>query len=265
MQHDCGHGSLFKKQWLNDLTGRICSLLTLTPYDHWRRHHALHHGSWNNMGTRGRISDMYSDCITTSEYKKMKSLRKIFYRISINPILTILIMPPFIFFIVYRIAFDTPRSWIRERMGVYLTNLCLFLTYSALIWFMGWKTVALVSFLVIYPAAVSGVWLFIVQHKFEGVHRAEHAQWNNLEASGTGCSFLRLPRVLRWFSGDIGAHHVHHAAPGIPNYRLVDCHNAHPVFQKVKILNFRDGMREAQSNVIWDEESRTMIELRQVC
>ncbi|GBR30773.1 fatty acid desaturase [Kozakia baliensis NRIC 0488] len=173
-------------------------------------------------------------------------------------------MPPFIFFIVYRIAFDTPRHWVRERAGVYFTNLCLFLGYGALAWLVGLKFVALVSFMVIYPAAVIGVWLFLVQHKFEGVQWTEHPQWNNFDAATTGCSFLRLSKILRWFTGDIGTHHIHHMAPGIPNYRLVACHEAHPVFQDVKVLSWQDGIREAWINVLWDEEARAMVDLRSV-
>ncbi|NHN89074.1 fatty acid desaturase family protein [Acetobacter conturbans] len=264
LQHDCGHGSLFKNRWTNDLVGRACSLLTLTPYDHWKKHHAVHHGSWNNMDTRGRLSDLYSDCMTVAEYKKMTRLNKFLYRISKNPILTIFVMPPIIFFIVYRIAFDTPRHWVRERLGVWLTNLCLILGYGALIWVVGLKFVALVSFMVIYPAAVTGVWLFLVQHKFEGVQWSENPQWNSFDAVVGGCSFLRLSGIFRWFTGDIGTHHVHHAAPGIPNYRLIACHEAHPVFQHVKVLSWRDGVREARVNTLWDEENRTMVNLHSV-
>ena len=264
LQHDCGHGSLFKASWANDFVGRLCSLLTLTPYDHWKKHHRLHHGSWNNMDTRGRLSDMYSDCITVSEYQKMTPIKKYLYRASKNPALTVFLMPPIIFFIVYRIAFDTPRHWVKERLGVYLTNLILLLGYGALVWLMGLKFVAIVSFMVIYPAAVTGVWLFLVQHKFEGVQWAKKPQWNAFDAVLTGCSFLRLPGIMRWFTGDIGVHHVHHAAPGIPNYRLLACHDAHAVFQDVKILTWRDGIREARSNVLWDEETQTMVDLYSV-
>lgn len=264
LQHDCGHGSLFRNRWANDVTGWLCSLLTLTPYDHWKKHHALHHGSWNNMDTRGRLSDLYSDCMTVAEYRKMTRLKKFLYRMSKNPVLTVFLMPPVIFFIVYRFAFDTPRHWIRERAGVYGTNLCLLAGGFALSWLVGVKLVMLVSFMVIYPAAVTGVWLFLVQHKFEGVQWAEHPQWNSYDAAVTGCSFLRFSRIMRWFTGDIGTHHIHHMAPGIPNYRLLACHDAHPVFQGVKILNWRDGVREARLNVLWDEDMQAMVDLRSV-
>ncbi|NVN10329.1 fatty acid desaturase family protein [Nguyenibacter vanlangensis] len=264
LQHDCGHGSMFRSRWGNDAAGRLCSLLTLTPYDHWKKHHGLHHGSWNNMDTRGRLSDLYSDCMTVAEYGKMTRLRRYIYRTSKNPVLTIFLMPPLIFFVIYRIAFDTPRHWVKERVGVYLTNLCLLIGYGTLAWLVGPKSVALVSFMVIYPAAVIGVWLFLVQHKFEGVQWSGNPQWNIFDAAVTGCSFLRLSGILRWFTGDIGTHHIHHLAPGIPNYRLVACHEAHPVFQNVKILTWQDGIREAWTNKLWDESAQAMVDLRSV-
>lgn len=264
LQHDCGHGSLFKSRRVNDFIGWLCSLLTLTPYDHWKKHHSLHHASWNNLDTRGRISDFYSDCITVADYQKMTRLKKFFYRLSKKSFLTIFLMPPIIFFIVYRFAFDTPLHWVRERVGVYATNICLLGIYGTLSLYLGLKSVILVSFMVIYPASIIGVWLFLIQHKFENVQWSAHPEWNSYDAAVMGCSFLRLPQVMRWFTGDIGTHHIHHIAPGIPNYRLVSCHDAHPVFQGVKILNWRDGIREARTNVLWDEKTKTMVNLHSV-
>ncbi|MBF0852421.1 hypothetical protein HKD27_16245 [Gluconobacter sp. R75690] len=132
LQHDCSHGSLFKCSWMNNCVGRLCSLLTFTPYDHWKKHHSIHHGGWNNIDSRGRISDFYSDCITVAEYKSMGLNKRFFYRLSKNPIISIFVMPPIIFFLIYRIAFDTPAAWLRERLGVYLTNLTLVVCYAGL-------------------------------------------------------------------------------------------------------------------------------------
>lgn len=259
LQHDCGHGSLFPGARANALVGRLCSLLTLTPYDHWRSHHALHHGGWNNIDSRGRLSDIYSDCITISEYHAMTSMQKAVYRLSKHPVIALLLMPPIIFFIVYRIPFDTPSAWRRERLGVHLTNLCLVLLYGGLGYAFGFATVGLVTLCVIYPASIIGVWLFLVQHKFEGVHWVGQDAWDPFEASLTGCSFLRLPAILNWFSGSIGLHHIHHAAPGIPNYRLADCHEAHAVFQNVKTIGFREAVREIASHTLWDDVGKTMV------
>lgn len=264
LQHDCGHGSLFKHPWINDFVGRIFSLLTFTPYDHWKRHHSIHHSGWNNIDCRGKLSNIYSDCITISEYKSMSRFKRLFYRISQNPVVTIFLMPPFIFFLVYRISFDTPKTWLRERWGVYLTNLGLLICYGGLIHFLNIRAVTLVTFTVIYPASVAGVWLFLVQHKFDGVHWEREQRWTAFEASLTGCSFLHLPNILRWFSGNIGLHHVHHAAPGIPNYRLAACHHAHPVFHSVKVLSLSAGIKEASKTTLWDDVAGKMVDIKTV-
>ncbi|NVN44039.1 fatty acid desaturase [Asaia siamensis] len=259
LQHDCGHGSLFRSGRANRAVGKLCSLLTFTPFDHWRRHHAAHHGDWNNIESRGRLSDIYSDCTTVREYYAMSAGKRLAYRLSKHPVFTLLVMPPVIFFLVYRIPFDTPRSWRIERLGVYTTNLCILFLYGGLAWHFGVTLTALLTLGVIYPAAIIGVALFLVQHKFEGVHWERDEQWSAFEAALTGCSFLRLPGCSNWFSGNIGLHHIHHAAPGIPNYRLAACHDAHGVFHDVKILGLREAFRELFRHTLWDETVCRMI------
>jgi acyl-lipid omega-6 desaturase (Delta-12 desaturase) len=259
LQHDCGHGSMFRARWANSLAGRVCGMLTFTPYDHWRRHHGIHHGGWNNIDARGRISNMYSDCTTVAEYDGMSSVQKLLYRLSKNPAVVLLVMPPIIFFVAYRIPFDAPPAWRRERIGVHLTNLGLVLAYGALVYLLGYKVVALVTLLVIYPASVIGVWLFLLQHTFEGVHWENGASWDSFEASLTGCSFLRLHPILTWFSGSIGLHHVHHAAPGIPNYLLSECHDAHSVFHTVKTIDLVEGLKAIGTHTLWDEAMGRMV------
>nr|WP_246395704.1 fatty acid desaturase [Gluconacetobacter tumulisoli] len=260
LQHDFGHGSLFRAAWANNWAGRLCSVLTLTPYDHWRRHHGIHHGSWNNIANRGKMSNIYSDCITVAEYRAMSTRQKLSYRIANQPFLSMFIMPPIIFFLVYRYPFDTPKGWWRERLGVHLTNLTILLIYAAIGHAVGYATMLMVSLLVIYPASVFGIWLFLVQHKFEGVHWEADANWNSFDAALTGCSLFKLPRVLQWFSASIGYHHVHHAAPGIPNYRLEECHHANPVFHDVKTLGLRDSWAEVWSHRLWDEDAGRMVD-----
>lgn len=191
----------------------------------------------------------------------MTPFKRRIYRLSKNPVVSLLVMPPVIFFIVYRIPFDTPVEWKRERYGVYLTNIALVIFYGGLAYRFGYELVALITFLVIYPASVIGVWLFLVQHKFDGVHWERGASWNTFDASLTGCSFFRLPRVLNWFSGSIGFHHVHHAAPGIPNYRLSECHYDHEIFSQVKVISIWDALRETNNNMLWDEDIKMIISL----
>jgi len=263
LQHDCGHGSFFRSRKVNTIVGRGLSLLTFTPYDHWRRHHNIHHGSWNNLSHRGRLSDMYSDCITVAEYHDMSHLQKFLYAASKHPVISLLLMPPVIFFIVYRVPFDAPgRGWRKERRNLHLTSLGIGLLYGGTAWAFGVVPVAVAMAAVIYPASVAGVWLFLVQHKFEGARWDADPNWDAFEASLYGCSFLRLPKLFAWFSGNIGYHHVHHAAPGIPNYRLKDCHHAHELLQGVKTVRPAEGFREIGRHELWDEDSRVMVKFR---
>jgi hypothetical protein len=139
-----------------------------------------------------------------------------------------LLLPPLVFLVLYRVPFDAPPAWRRERRGVHLTNLALAAAYGGLSVLLGFWPVVSVLLAVMVPAGVAGVWLFSVQHRFEGVRWARHAEWDAVAASLRGSSFLRLPPVLRWFTGRLGFHHVHHLAPRVPNYRLEDCHGAHP-------------------------------------
>ncbi|WP_025821809.1 fatty acid desaturase family protein [Asaia astilbis] len=264
LQHDYGHNAMFRPAWANRFFGRISSLLTFTPFDHWRMHHALHHGGWNNIESRGRLSDVYSDCTTVKEYYAMSGKERLLYRLSKNPVIAILIMPLVIFFLVYRVPFDTPRACKTERFGVHATNLCLLLIYGSLAYFFGLSTMIWVTLGVVYPAAVIGVAMFLVQHKFEGVHWESDKNWNTFDAALTGCSFLRLPRWLDWFSGSIGMHHIHHAAPGIPNYRLAECHDAHRIFHDVKILSMREAFQELFRHTLWDEDTNQMVPFEQV-
>jgi omega-6 fatty acid desaturase (delta-12 desaturase) len=258
LQHDCGHGSLFRSRRLNDALGRVCSLFTLTPYEHWRRQHAGHHAVWNDLDRRDRGADIYSTCATVAEYRAMGRWRRLGYRAVRHPLVAQLLLPPLVFLALYRIPFDAPPTWRGARRGVHLTNLGLAACYGGQCAVFGFGPVALVLLAVIVPASIAGVWLFSVQHRFEGVRWTWHADWDPVAASLEGSSFLRLPRVLQWFTGSIGFHHVHHLAPRIPNYRLEDCHGAHLAFALAKVVTLRDAFA-APRHVLWDEAAGRMV------
>ena len=122
--------------------------------------------------------------------------------------------------LLYRIPFDTPKTWRKERITVYLTNLGIGALLATLIVLLGWRSVLLVQLPVIVLASIIGVWLFSVQHRFEGACGPASRSGSSIGASLKGSSWLRLPRVLQWFTGNIGFHHVHHLLPRVPNYRL---------------------------------------------
>ena len=259
IQHDCGHGSFFRTRRANDRLGQICALLTLTPYAHWRRHHALHHGGWNNLDRRDASGiDIYSSCMTVAEYNALGIWHRRFHRAARHQAISLLVLPPLIFLGLFRFAYDAPRSWRSERRGVYLTNLALVALHGGLAVMLGFLPVISALLVTVVPASIIGVWLFSLQHHFEGTYWSRHANWDMVDASLRGTSFLRLPRVLQWMTGNIGFHHVHHASPRVPNYRLEACHRAHPGFAFAPVLTLVDGLR-ASRHALWDEVHGRMV------
>jgi omega-6 fatty acid desaturase (delta-12 desaturase) len=259
IQHDCGHRSFFRARGANALLGRFCSLLTLTPFAQWRRHHARHHGAWNDLDRRNAHGrDIYSSCLTIAEYKALGTWRRRLHRTAKHPVISLLVLPPIIFLVLYRFPFAAPPTWRAERRSVHLTNVSLVALHGALAAMLGIGSVAAVLLAVMVPASIVGVWLFSLQHHFDGTHWARHVQWDPIDAALRGSSFLRLPRPLQWVTGNIGFHHVHHASPRVPNYRLEACHAAHPGFTVASVLTLADGLR-ASRHALWDEGCGRMV------
>jgi omega-6 fatty acid desaturase (delta-12 desaturase) len=263
IQHDCGHGAFFRSKRANDIVGFVCSLMTLAPYASWRRQHAGHHGVWNDLDRRDRGVDIYSTCLTVTEYALLSRRAKLWHRVSRHPIVTHLLLPPVIFFLLYRLPFDMPKSWKRERRALILTNLSLAGLYGGLGFLLGFHSMIAVGVPIMVVASITGVWLFGVQHRFEGALWARHADWNAIDASLGGSSYLRLPRILQWFTGNIGFHHLHHLNPRVPNYRLQDCHETiMPLLHQVQALTLWKALR-APSFMLWDEDRRAMVPIPQ--
>jgi omega-6 fatty acid desaturase (delta-12 desaturase) len=258
IQHDCGHGSFFGRRWANDALGTVCSLFTLTPYANWQRQHAGHHGNWNNLDRRESGTDIYSTCLTVAEYNAMSPSKRFWYRVVRHPIITLVLLPPLVFLVLYRLPFDTPKEWRKERLVVYLTNAALIAIAVGMGLAIGFGDVAMVQLPISAIAAVFGVWLFSIQHRFEGTLWLRKDKWDPLTASLQGSSFLRLPRVLQWFTGNIGYHHVHHLNSRVPNYRLQECHEAAPELAKVPTLNLWRGLSSFRY-ALWDEEQERMV------
>jgi acyl-lipid omega-6 desaturase (Delta-12 desaturase) len=258
IQHDCGHGAYFRSRRANDIVGIICSMLTLTPYANWRRQHALHHGNWNNLDRREGGADIFSVCLTLKEYRSLSFWRRVAYRQTRNPLLIHILLPPLLFMVLYRVPFDTPASWRRERRSVYWTNALLFAAFIGAGLLLGFGHVAMVQGPIIVVAAILGVWLFAVQHRFDDALWARQEDWDFTTASLEGSSFLRLPRVLNWFTGNIGYHHIHHLAPRVPNYRLRACYDAVPALRAVPSLSLGRALKSVRL-VLWDEDRRCLI------
>lgn len=258
VQHDCGHGSFFASRRANNVVGRLCSLITLTPYGNWRRQHASHHAAWNNLDRRLSGSDIYSTCLTVTEYRGLKRRDRLVYRISRHPLISAVALPPLVFLLLYRVSFDTPTAWRRERNSVYATNLGLAAIYAGIGYLVGFERMLLVQLPILVVASIVGVWIFSVQHQFESALWRRKAQWRFEEAALRGTSYLRLPRVLQWFTGNIGFHHIHHLNPHVPNYRLEECYRAIPALRNAHTLSIWDGINSLSFR-LWDERWERMV------
>lgn len=259
IQHDCGHGSFMPGARANNLIGRICSLVTMTPYDNWRRQHAGHHVVWNDLDHRDSGIDLYSTCITLDEYTRLSPWARWRHRLMQNPVVALLLLPPVVFLVVYRLPFDTPRSWLKERISVHATNLALAMMVTGLAFWQGPAAVAMVQIPVMAFAAIVGVWLFSLQHRFEHVYWSRRADWDSVQAALSGTSRLELPWLLDWFTGHIGFHTVHHLNTRIPNYKLAASHAAlTQVTDLPRPLRFWAAL-SASRYAVWDEANGRMI------
>jgi omega-6 fatty acid desaturase (delta-12 desaturase) len=263
VQHDCGHGSFLASPRANALIGRLCSLLTLTPFANWSRQHTLHHASWNNLDRTGGGADIYSACLTVREYLDRTPWQRLLYRLPRHPLVANLLLPPLVFVLLYRLPFDTPAEWARERSSVYLTNAALVALFGTLVVALGWQEVLMVHLPIMVVASILGVWLFTLQHRFETARWTNAEQWNFVSASLGGSSWLRLPRVLHWLTGNIGFHHIHHLNPRVPNYRLQLAHAAVQKVRAVHGLGWVDGLR-APWLTLWDEKSGRLVSFSDV-
>jgi omega-6 fatty acid desaturase (delta-12 desaturase) len=263
IQHDCGHGSFFKSKRANDLIGTLCSLMTLAPYAFWRRQHARHHGCWNNLDRRAASGlDIYSSCLTVAEYRALGPWRRGIVRLTNHPLVANLLLPPFVFIVLYRVPFDAARSWRRERRAVYLTNIALAGVIGGLGLMLGYRDVVAVQLPTMICASIVGVWLFSVQHRFEHALWSPEGSWDFGAASLKSTSHLHLPRILQWFTGNIGFHHVHHVNPRVPNYRLEECHNANVGLQVAPRLSLRTALR-ALRYTLWDDDHGGLVSFRE--
>ena len=260
VQHDCGHGSFFASARVNAMIGRTCSLLTLTPFTNWARQHSLHHANWSNLDRR-KGSDLYSTCLTVREYLALSWWQRLLHRLPRHPLVANVLLPPIVFLVLYRIPFDTPRHWLRERRSVHLTNIALLAQFSALAFAFGWQTVLMIHLPVMIVASMLGVWLFSLQHRFETARWKRRDEWNASDASMEASSWFGLPRILHWLTGNIGFHHVHHLNPKVPNYRLAAAHDAIQALWPIKPLSLMGGLR-APWLTLWDEASGRLMSFR---
>ena len=258
IQHDCGHGSFFRRRSTNDWVGRVIGVLTLTPYDYWRRTHAVHHATSGNLDRRG-IGDV--DLLTVAEYQALPRWRRIAYRLSRNPFVLLGLGPLYLFVLKYRL----PLGLMRNGKGVWIsamsTNLALAgigVGVSALV---GLQNFLLTLLPITLLAGSEGIWLFYVQHQFEDTYWEKQANWSFHAGALQGSTHYDLPGVLRWFTANIGIHHVHHLASRIPSYRLHEAVADHPELRDVGRLTLRESFKCFRL-ALWNEQSRMLVAFR---
>ncbi len=251
--HDCGHGSFFKSQKLNDWIGSICGVLTFTAYLRWRHDHAIHHATSGDLDRRG-TGDVPT--LTTREYRAMPWWGRAGYRLLRNPLILFPVLMPIAFIVLERFHFG--KGGRRERLSVIYTNLALLAIALIASLTIGLQQYLMVQLPIVIVATMVGGWLFYVQHQFEDTYWRNHPEWEYLRASLEGSSYYKLPAILRWFTGNIGFHHIHHLSPKIPNYNLQRCFKENLIFQNVPTFTLWESFKTA-SLALWDEELQTLV------
>jgi omega-6 fatty acid desaturase (delta-12 desaturase) len=256
IQHDCGHGSFLPSRALNDALGRALSLLTFTPYDSWRRAHALHHASTGDLSRRG-TGDI--DTLTVREYLALPRLGRLRYRLYRNPLVLIVLGAPFNFLILQRLPFALGLPWRAAWRDVIALDLALAAATGALAFVCGGiLPVVFTFFPIMCVASWIGGWLFYVQHQYEGTIWETGEHWDFHNAALGGSSYYVLPRILQWFTGNVGLHHVHHLNSRIPNYRLQECLDGHELLGQVGRLTLLESLRCLRL-ALWDENARKLV------
>jgi omega-6 fatty acid desaturase (delta-12 desaturase) len=258
IQHDCGHGAFFRTKSVNDWVGRVLGIVTLTPYDFWKRTHAIHHAGSGNLDRRG-LGDI--DTLTVREYGALSFFQKLKYRVYRSPVVLFIIGPTYQFFLQHRLPIGLMRRGWVPWASTMSTNVGIFLFSALGMWLAGVKEFLIIQVPVTALATSIGVWLFYVQHQFDKTYWDHDEHWNRHEASLHGSSHYDLHPVLAWFTANIGVHHVHHMCSAIPFYRLKTVLRDHPELGGVGRITLWESIR-CIPLALWDEEHRRLISFR---
>jgi omega-6 fatty acid desaturase (delta-12 desaturase) len=251
--HDCAHGSLLRGRRANARLGAVLAVMVFTPFARWRHEHALHHATAGDLDRRG-TGDIHT--LTVDEYNARPKRARLAYRLLRNPVVMFGLGPFYEMLVAPRWVQPSARAQVQR--SVWGTNISLALVFGALWWLVGWQTLVLVNAPLVALAGGAGIWLFYVQHQFEPTYWRRSSQWNNTDAALHGSSYLRLPRVLQFFTGSIGFHHVHHLNTKIPSYNLRRAHEQLPIFSNVPAVSLWEGLRAVRLK-LWDEDAGRLV------
>lgn len=255
IQHDCGHGSFFRHRWANDWAGRILGVLTFTPYGFWRRTHAIHHATSGNLDRRG-FGDI--DTLTVAEYRARSGWGRLRYRLYRHPLVMFGIGPAYLFILQFRLPVGMMRGGWKPWASTMATNLAISLVVGVLVWLIGVNAFLLIHLPTLLLASSAGVWLFYVQHQFEDTTWEDRSEWDFHHAALHGSSYYDLPAFLRWFTANIGIHHVHHLSSRIPYYRLPCVLREHPELRDINRLSLLESFGCVRLT-LWDETQSCLV------
>jgi acyl-lipid omega-6 desaturase (Delta-12 desaturase) len=258
IQHDCGHGSFFRGRLANDWVGRVIGVMTLTPYGYWRHNHALHHASSGNLDQRGS-GDI--DTLTVREFLARPRWRRILYRLYRHPAVMFGVGPTYLFILRHRLPIGMMHGGWKPWLSTMGTNAAIAILVTGMISLVGVGPFLLVHLPITILASSIGVWLFYVQHQFERTSWSHDEAWRFHEAALTGSSHYHLPVVLRWFTANIGVHHIHHLSSRIPCYRLSDVLRDHPQLAVVGRITLLQSLR-CVGLALWDEDRQRLVSFR---
>lgn len=251
--HDCGHGSFFKSKTANKAVGMIFGTLTFTPYYKWHNQHLKHHATVGNLDKRG-VGDVWT--MTKKEYESSSKRQKFEYRMYRHPLIMFGLGPLAVFLITNRLT----KKWMtrKEKMNLYATNIALLLIFIGMGFAIGFFNFLIIQLIILNIAGMAGFWLFYLQHQYDDVAWYRSNEWKFQEVALQGSSYVKFPKILQWFSGNIGFHHIHHLNANIPNYNLQKCFKENEIFRKVKPVTFVDSMKTLRLR-LWDEKQQKLV------
>lgn len=256
--HDCTHNSFFSSRKANDRLGTILGIMTLFPYEKWKRDHNIHHATSGNLDKRG-TGDIW--IMTVNEYLQASFWQKLSYRLYRNPFVMFVLGPLYLLLVSNRKNHKGAKR--KERINTHVTTSAAVIIYALVIMLIGWQAFLIIQGTILFVAASLGIWLFYVQHQFEDAYFENKDEWDYVKAAIDGSSYYQLSKPLQWLTGNIGFHHVHHLSPRVPNYYLETVHETNPSLQRVTTITLRTSLKALRFR-LYDENQKTFISFREL-